>query len=144
MNDPRIMKLRQCAEKDLRLSDCSMRLYFRIASERVLNPTEEAGSRFDLPWKQVAHWCGLSDFKTCYERVAELVSLGYLYDEGLRGCPPTNTYKLNLKHAEHLAKMVKPGLDGTLKDGVIPTAKRKGNKDAAIRKGIAALKAAAK
>jgi hypothetical protein len=144
MNDPRIAKLRQMAEKDLRLTDCAMRLYFRICSERVLNPKEEAGARFDLPWKQVAHWCGLTDKMNCYARASELVSAGYLYDEGPRGCPPTNTYKLNLKHADHLAKMVKPGLDGTFKDGVIPSTPRKGNKDAAVRKGLAAMRAATK
>lgn len=132
------------AEKDLRLTDCAMRLLFRICSYVVLNPTLEPSEAFELPWKQVAHWCGLDHKGTCYARCDELVSLGYLYDEGVKGCPPTNCYKLNLKHADHLAKLVKLGLDGTFKDGVIPSEKRKGNKDATIRKGLAAMRAAAK
>lgn len=143
MNDPRIAKLRQMAEKDLRLTDCAMRLLFRIYSDRVLSP-DPITDPFELPWKQVRHWCGLDHKGTCYARCDELVSNGYLYFEGSKGCPPTNVYKLNLKHADHLAKLVKPGLDGTFRDGVIPSAPRKGNKDAAIRKGLASMRAAAK
>ena len=143
MSNQLIGKLRTLAEKDLRLTDCALRLYLRICSERVLSGLP-ANERFDLSWKQVAHWCGLSDMMTCYARVAELVLNGYLFDEGLRGCPPTNTYKLNLKHVDHLTKMVVRGLDGSFKDGVIPSAKRKGNKAAAIQKGLASMRAAAK
>lgn len=143
MNDPRIAKLRQYAEKDLRLTDCALRLLFRIYSERVLSQ-DPITERFDLPWKQVRHWCGLDHKGTCYARANELVAHGYLYDEGVRGCPQTNTYKLNLKHAEHLAKLVKPGLDGTFRDGVIPTEPRPGIKSATVRKGLAAMRAAVK
>lgn len=142
MTDPRIVKLRQWAEKDLRLSDCAMRLLFRIYSDRVLSsaPVSEA---FDLPWKQVAWWCGLSDQMNCYARLCELVGAGYIYYEGVRGCPPTNFYKLNLKL--DLQKMVKAGLDGSFRDGVIPpTSRRLGNKDAATRKGFAAMRSAVK
>ena len=73
----------------------------------------------------------------------ELVRAGYLYDQGVHGCPPTNRYKLNLKL--DLSKLVKSGLDGSFKDGVIPPAmRRQGNKDASIRKGMAALRDSAK
>lgn len=143
MNDPRIAKLRQCAEKDLRLTDCALRLLFRIYSDRVLSP-DPITDHFDLPWKQVAWWCGLSDKMNCYARANELVSLGYLYDEGVHGCPPTNRYKLNLKRADELAKMVERGLDGSFRDGVIKAPKRKSNRDATIKKGLAAMRGAVK
>ncbi len=141
MNDPRVGKLRQFAEKDLRISDCALRLLFRIYSDRILS-RELVSESFALPWRQVAHWCGLSDKMNSYDRTEELVRGGYLYSEGLRGSPPTNFYKLNLKL--DLAKMVKPGLDGSFRDGTIPPlVKRRGNKDSAVRKGMAALRAAA-
>ncbi len=137
------MKLRQLAEKDLRLSDCALRLLFRIYSDRVLSP-DPVTDAFPLPWKQVAHWCGLNDAHVSLARLSELITHGYLYLEGLKGCPATNWFKLNLKRETELRALVKPGLDGTFRDGVIPSARRPGNKDALIRKGLAALREAAK
>ncbi len=142
MNDPRIAKLRQFAEKDLRVSDCACRLIFRAYSYVVCS-SQPVNLPFALPWKQVADWCGLSDKDTCYDRIKELVDCGYLYDEGVKGCPPEKWVKLNLKL--DLSVSIKRGFDGTTRNGVIPpTVRRLGNKDASKRKAIAAMRAAAK
>lgn len=135
MKDTNFTRLRSQAEKDLRISHCARTLLFRIYSDRYCDPRNPAGEAFALTWRLVATWCGLSDKGNCYERVDELVGGGYLYDEGLRGCPARNFYKLNLKL--DLTKLVKGGV-------IPPTVPRKGNKDAAVRKGIAAMRAATK
>lgn len=135
MKEPRIGPLRSTAEKDLRISHCARTLMFRIFSDRYLDPRNPAGEAFALTWRQVALWCGLQHKGNCYDRVDELVSGGYLYDEGVKGCPPRNFYKLNLKL--DLTKLVKGGV-------IPPTVLRKGNKDAAARKGIAAMRAASR
>lgn len=132
MNDPRIGKLRSWAEKDLRISHCARALLFRIYSARVLDPHSLVSDVFALPWTQIARWCGLHDRMNCYDRSTELVRCGYLHDEGVKGCPPANTYKLNLKL--DLSKLVKNGV-------IPPTVRRQGNKDASVRKGLEALRA---
>lgn len=135
MNDHRIGRLRSMAEKDLRITHCARTLLFRIYSARVLDPHSLVTDAFDLPWTTIARWCGLHDRMNCYQRSTELVRAGYLYDEGVKGCPPTNTYKLNLKL--DLSKLVRDGV-------VPPTVRRKGNKDASTRKALVAMRAAAR
>ena len=130
MKDARIGKLRSWAEKDLRISHCARTLLFRIFSDRYLDPRNLATEPFELPWTTIAKWCGLTDQMNCYTRSGELVTAGYLFDEGVRGCPPTKLYKLNLKLA----------LQPLIKDGVIRSSiRRQGNKDAARRKAEANL-----
>jgi hypothetical protein len=131
MKDARIHKLRQWAERDLRISHCARTLLFRIFSDRYCDPHRNAADAFKLPWTQVAHWCGLVDRDHCHDLQDSLVSNGWLYFEGLRGCPPTRTYKLNLKY------------DPTplMKDGIIGGASRKKAMPHYVKKGLAALRA---
>ena len=109
MNDPRIGKLRQWLEKDLILTMCAKVLMFNIYSHRVCC-RDLATEAFKLPWKLPAKWCGLTHKGNVYDRTEELVRAGYMWDEGVKGCPPTATFKLNLKL----------NLNPMFKDGVIP------------------------
>lgn len=87
MKDPRIAALRLRAERDLSISDGSLRLLLRLLTF--------FGSRnkvFHLDSRQVCELCGLSDRKTAARRLQQLVSAGYLLKFGPDGCPPTNSY----------------------------------------------------
>lgn len=135
MKDARVHKLRQWAECDLRISHCARTLLFRIFSDRYTDPHHRADEPFELPWTQVAHWCGLADKMHCYEITNQLRLYGYLWDNGVRGCPPTRVFRLNL--ALNLAK--------ELKQGIIPTSTpRKSPLPARVKKKFAALKASLK
>jgi hypothetical protein len=131
MKDARIGKLRSAAEKDLRISHAAMRLLFRIYSDRYLDPHAAASDVFVMPWTQVSHWLGLSDKHHCLDITDTLVSGGYLFSEGVRGCPPTRAFKLNLKYNP----------TPFIKGGIISGAKRKAPLPSYVRNGLAALRA---
>lgn len=131
MKDARIIKLRVFAERDLRISSAALRLVLRIYSDRYCDPHYAASDVFTLPWTQVSHWLGLVDRDHCANILDSLVG-NYLFDEGLRGCPPTRAFRLNLKYSPV----------ALIKDGIIPSAtKRKKPLPAYVKKGLAALRA---
>ncbi len=131
MKDARIGKLRSALEKDLRIPHAACRLMFRIYSDRYCDPHNAATDVFVMPWTQVSHWLGLDDREHCTDIADSLVSSGYLFSEGVRGCPPTRAYKLNLKY--NPAPFIK--------GGIIPGAKRKKPLPSYVTKGLAALRA---
>lgn len=131
MKDARIGKLRSAAEKDLRISHAAMRLLFRIYSDRICDPHHAATDVFVMPWTQISHWLGLGDRHHCNTLADTLVTGGYLFSEGLRGCPPTRAFRLNLKYNP----------SAFIKDGIIAGAKRKKPLPSYVKKGLAALRA---
>ena len=137
MKDARVGKLRSAAEKDLRISHCARTLLFRIFSDRYCDPHHMASEPFALPWTQVAHWCGLEERKQCGRLLDSLVTTGWIFDEGLRGCPPTRTFKLNLKY--NPAPLIKDGIiaggAGFVRKKTLPTY---------VKRGLAALRAVVK
>ena len=93
-----------------------------------------ASEPFALPWTQVAHWCGLHDRNHCHELLDSLTSNGWIFFEGLKGCPPTRTYKINLKYNP----------SPLIKDGVITGSKRNKPLPTYVKRGLAALRAVVK
>lgn len=104
---------------------------FRIYSDRYCDPHHAATDVFVMPWTQIAHWLGLDDREHCTDLADKLISSGYLFAEGLRGCPPTRAYRLNLKY--NPAPFIK--------DGIIAGAKRKKPLPGYVKRGLAALRA---
>lgn len=87
MKDPRIAALRSRAERDLAISDGSLRLFLRL-----LTFFGARNKAFYLDASQTCELCGLNDRKTAARRLQQLVSAGYLLRFGPDGCPPTNSY----------------------------------------------------
>jgi hypothetical protein len=106
MKDPRIVALRNRAERDHGISDGALRLILRLASEIYTNPHAMADDEFPLPAGRVGHLCGLRDPEVCYRRIYELlpspdIAYGkhrksYLRRTEKRGCPPIWFFKLNV------------------------------------------------
>lgn len=106
MRDPRIVKLRQMAERDFTISDGALRLILRICTEIYCNPHAMPEDSFPLSAGKVAMLCGRKDHEICYRRIYELLPQpgttygkhrrSYLKRVELRGCPPTWWFKLNL------------------------------------------------
>ena len=136
MKDARVGKLRSAAEKDLRISHCARTLLFRIFSDRYCDHYHTADSAFTLPWTQIATWCNLTSKNQCYAIVEQLRLYQYLFDEGVKGCPPTRAFKLNLK------LKLEPLISGK---GIIPPVDpRKSPRQARAARHFTALRAVAK
>lgn len=133
VTDPRLGKLRCWAEKDLRLSPLARLLILNVYSNRATARGVFATEPFELPWTSIARWTGTRCKKHCYKLADEVVSGGYLWDEGTKGCPPTKLYKLNFKL--DLAKYCDP-------HGMIPSGTKRIIKPATVKKHLAAMKAA--
>lgn len=136
MKEPRIHKLRQWAERDLRISHCARTLLFRIFSDRYTDPRHPADQEFELPWTQIAQWTGLADKSHCYAIVNQLRLHDYIFDNGVKGCPPTRVFRLNLKL--NLFPLINS-------EGIIPAlTPRKSPLPARAKKKFAALRASIK
>lgn len=134
MKDIRIHKLRQWAERDLRISHCARTLLFRIFSERYVG-RDPADDEFFLPWTRISVCCGLASKSQCKEVVNELRLYQYIFDNGVAGCPPQRIFRLNLKL--NLEKLITA-------DGIIPPdAPRKSPLAAKIKSNLKKLRAAA-
>jgi hypothetical protein len=135
LKDARIHKLRQWAERDLRISHTARTLIFRVFSERYVDSRHAADCEFFLPWTKIALWCGLSSKSQCKEVINELRRHDYLFDNGVRGCPPQRIFRLNLKL--QLERFITA-------DGIIPPPEpRKSPHPTKIRNNLKKLRAAA-
>lgn len=136
MKEPRIHKLRQWAERDLRISHAARTLLFRIFSDCYTNPKYPADQEFEMPWTQIAQWTGLASKNQCYALADQLRLYQYLHDNGVKGCPPTRVFRLNLKLNLH------PLINH---EGIIPPENpRQSPLPARVKKKFAALKASIK
>jgi len=136
VKEPRIHKLRQWAERDLRISHAARTLLFRIFSDRYTDPRYMADHEFEMPWTQIAQWTGLGSKNQCYALADQLRLYQYIFDNGVKGCPPTRVFRLNLKLNLH------PLINA---DGIIaPENPRRSPLPARVKKKFAALKASLK
>ncbi len=87
MKDPRISALRSRAERDLTISDGSLRLLLCLLSDYG-----RKNKAWNLTTADAADLCGIADQKSVRRRFLELVTAGYIVKAGQAGCPPKNLY----------------------------------------------------
>jgi hypothetical protein len=76
----------------LKITDGALRLFLRIV-EAVDGAA--AGRPFQFSHRTAAALCGITDKATLYRRLKQLCP-GYLKSLGVKGCPPTAWYRINL------------------------------------------------
>ena len=115
----------------MRISHTARTLLFRVFSARYVC-ADAADDEFTLPWSKIATWCGLASESQSREVVNELRRFEYLWDNGVKGCPPCRVFRLNLKL--NLEKLVNH-------DGIIPPeTPRKSPSGARLSRGFQKLR----
>lgn len=84
-----IASLCRVAECDLKITDGALRLFLRIVV------TLDTSQPFPLPAGKAGALCGITDKATIYARIHQLCPK-YLKPLGVKGCPPTAWFKINL------------------------------------------------
>lgn len=74
---------------DLAISDGAQRLLLRVVA------SVDASQPFPLPASKAGELCGLKDKATLYARIHQLCPK-YLKPLGVKGCPPTAWFRINL------------------------------------------------
>ena len=87
MKDPRIVALRNRAERDHGISDGALRLLLAL-----LTKFGREKKAWTCTNAEALELCGISDRKTLLRRFACLIQAGYLVKAGAAGCPPKNLY----------------------------------------------------
>jgi len=95
VKDARLWKLKNQVDFDKRLSNTGHRLLCCLCAHLYNTPHADP-EEFELPYYKAGKWIQMSDPKTIYSYLVELVKLGFLFKLGVFGCPARTLYRLPL------------------------------------------------